>query len=291
MKNLVLFVSIALLFISCIGTTELPVSKYYEYDNKAPLYDSLLFEEQHEGYVVKKYSYISRSGKKVKALLSIPTSDKPMPVVIFMHGFGDKKTVDYIQAGHKYFIDNGYAVFRIDIFNHGERFEEEIDFSFTNDNKYRSREVIIQTVFDLRRGMDFLETRKEVDANRVGYYGISLGGIIGTIFSGVDERVKASVIAIAGGGLNLMFGTDALSDKALDFFSIMDPVNYVELISPRPLLMINARNDEVVPPFTSKLLFKKAGNPKEIIWYDAKHKTLPQDKVFLDGVNWYKKYL
>jgi len=63
------------------------------------------------------------------------------------------------------------------------------------------------------------------------------------------------------------------------------------MISPRPLLMINAENDEVIPPVTSKLLFKKANKPKEIIWYPTKHRSLPIDKAYPDGIRWFNNYL
>ena len=292
MKNLIPFLLIVIVFaMACTGSKEVPISKYYNYDNKAPLHDSLIFEEQNENYTLRKYNYVSRLGKEIYALLSIPKSTKPVPVIIFLHGVGDSKTRDYMEYGHKLFIENGYAVFRIDVYNHGERIDEKVDFSFTNDSKYQSRDIIIQTVFDLRRGIDLLEKIDNIDASRIGFYGISLGGVIGTVFAAVDERVKAPVIAIAGGGLNIMYETEALTDKALDYFSMIDPINFVEMISPRPLLMINASNDDVIPPITSKLLFKTAKEPKEIIWYDCKHHDIPQDKVFIDGVRWYDEHL
>jgi len=107
----------------------------------------------------------------------------------------------------------------------------------------------------------------------------------------VDERVKVPVIALAGGGLNLMFGLDALAEETSIYFSIIDPINFVEKIAPRPLLMLNAENDEVVPPITTKMLYNKAGEPKEIIWYPTKHRRIPQDKVFPEAIHWFNSYL
>jgi len=228
----------------------------------------------------------------VDALLTIPNGAKqPLPVVILLHGLGDRKTVDYIEFGHQYLVDHGFAVLRIDIANHGVRKEKDYKFNLTDGYRYWTRDIITQTVFDLRRSIDLLETRDDVDASKIGYYGISLGGIIGTIFCGVDDRVKAPVIALAGGNLSLMFGIDALKEDTKDFFSIIDPINFVENISPRPLLMVNSENDEVIAPMTSKLLFSKANEPKEIKWYPSKHRDLPIDKAFSDGVELYNKYL
>ncbi|MBV6643180.1 MAG: acetylxylan esterase [Cyclobacteriaceae bacterium] len=279
------------MIISCVSKQEFPVSRYYEYDHSLPLNDSIT-KVDAEGFDLYSVSFTSVHDKRVTGLLSIPSGvSKPLPVVLLLHGLGDRKTVDYIEAGHQYFIEAGYAVFRIDIDNHGDRKKYDYDFDLTDGYRYWTRNLIAQTVFDLRRSIDFLETRPEIDSSRIGYYGISLGGVIGTIFCGVDDRVKAPVIALAGGNLSLMFGLDALSDETQEFFSIIDPINFVELIAPRPLLMINAENDEVIDPLTSKMLYQAADEPKEIIWYPSRHRDLPIEKAYPDGVKWFKKYL
>jgi len=98
-------------------------------------------------------------------------------------------------------------------------------------------------------------------------------------------------LALAGGGLKILFGMEALNKETANYISIIDPINYVEMISPRPLLMINAENDDIVPPITSRLLFKAAKEPKEIIWYPTKHHSLPVEKAYPDGIRWFNNYL
>ena len=115
--------------------------------------------------------------------------------------------------------------------------------------------------------------------------------MIGTVFCGVDERVKVPVIALAGGGLHFVFKLKALSEESKIYFSIIDPLNFVKKIAPRPLLMLNASEDEIVPPLTTKLLFNKAGEPKKIVWYPTKHRRVPQDQVYPEAIRWFKKYL
>jgi len=237
-------------------------------------------------------TYRSVHDAEVTGLMALPgTGKSPFPVVILMHGLGDRKTVDYIEAGNQYLLDAGYAVLRLDISNHGDRFRYDYDFDLTAGYRYWTRDILSQTVFDLRRAVDFIQTRDELDHERIGYMGISLGGIIGTVFCGIDQRVKVPVIVLAGGNMNLMFGMDALSEDTKDYLSIIDPVNFVGMISPRPLLMINARNDDVIPPLTSKLLFKAAKKPREIIWYPTKHHDLPIDKAYPDGIHWFNEHL
>ncbi|MCM4151627.1 hypothetical protein DHD05_08500 [Arenibacter sp. N53] len=268
------------------------VSGYYGYDKAIPLKDSITVLKDTTDFTLYHVTYSSVHDKKVTGLLSIPkNSTKPFPLIILMHGLGDNKNVDYVAYGNDLFLKNGYAVLRLDFSQHGERKNDVYDFNLTGTYKHWTRDIISQTVFDLRRAVDFIETREELDAQRIGYYGISLGGITGTIFCGVEERIKVPVVALAGGQMNLLYKENALSKEAKDFVSIVEPLNYVKEIAPRPFLMLNAKNDEIVPPLMSKLLYNGAKEPKEIIWYDAKHRDAPLDIIFGDGLNWFKKYL
>ena len=145
MKKIVnIFIIIIIIsFVFSCGTREsLPISKYYNYDRELPLKDTLTQVDSMDTYTMQHIDYYSIHNKKVSALLSIPKDiEKPLPVVILLHGVGDRKTVDYIEAGHEYFIKNGYAVFRIDIANHGDRKEDEYEVSFTDGYKYWTRDL------------------------------------------------------------------------------------------------------------------------------------------------------
>lgn len=281
------------IFLSLLGNQEtFRVREYYGYDKAVPLKDTLSLIKDTTDYQLYHIQYSSVGDKKVTGLLSIPKKiAHPVPVIVLVHGLGDHKAVDYIEYGNAFFLNNGYAVMRIDLSDHGERKGNFYKFDLTGPYKHWTRNIVVQSVFDLRRAIDFLETRKELDPARIGYYGISLGGIIGTVFSGADDRIKVPIVALAGGQLNLLYKENATNTRIKEFVSIIEPLNFVEQIAPRPLLMLNAKNDEVVPPFMSNLLFNAAREPKEIIWYTAKHKDAPIDQIYGDGLEWFKKYL
>jgi cephalosporin-C deacetylase-like acetyl esterase len=287
-----IYITVFIFLSSCGYREELPVSKYYEYDRDLPLQDSLELVKDTADYSLYYVTYRSEHNKKVTGLLTLPKgSKKPLPVVILLHGKGDRKTVDYIEYGNTQLYKGGYAVLRLDLSNHGDRIENDYDFSFTGKHRYWTRDIICQTVFDLRRAVDFIEKMDELDHKRIGYYGISLGGITGIVFCGVDKRIKVPVMVLTGGQMNLMFGEKALSSDTKDYLSIIEPMNFVKYISPRPLLMINAENDDIIHPVMSKLLYQKADKPKKIIWYPARHHTIPIDKVYRDGIEWFDKHL
>ena len=60
------------------------------------------------------------------------------------------------------------------------------------------RDLVIQWAKDLSRSVDYLETRQDIYTNRLACYGFSLGGFWGPIFTEVDHRFKAAVLAAAG---------------------------------------------------------------------------------------------
>jgi len=289
---LTIALTVALIFACGNKQQGLPLVRYYDYDENFPLEDSLRVEKETPQYTLYYVTYRSFHDAIVTGLLTIPKNvPEPMPAIIFVHGIQDNKRVDYMESGHQYLVDSSYAVLRIDVANHGDRKVHDYKYDFVNGYRYWTRDIIAQTVFDLRRAIDFLHTRPEIDSTRIGYFGISFGGIIGTVFCGVDQRVKVPVIALAGGGFNLAFKFKALSQDTRIYLSIMDPINFVDKIAPRPLLMLNAEKDEVVPPMMTRAMYRKAGEPKKIVWYPTKHRQIPLDEAFPEAIRWFKKYL
>lgn len=74
------------------------------------------------------------------------------------------------------------------------------------------------------------------------------------------------------------------------FFAAVEPLHFVEAIAPRPLLMINAKRDELVPLPATEALYKKAKQPKRIIWYDTKHSAVPVEAASREACNWLEEH-
>lgn len=280
-----IFISIILLFfISCMEQESVDLEYFYEYDKEYPL-DVMIDTLSNNLFHI---AYNSVNNNRVTSLLSLPKNGvEPYPLAIIQHGLRDKKDTDYMILGDSILSSYGFAVFRIDFAMHGERTKKKYKFKGID---YTLRDAIKQTVFDLRCGLDYLDTRSDIDHARTGFVGISLGGVAGTVFCGVDKRVEVPVICIAGGGLRAMAGVDGFRDEITSMMAPIEPLNYVERISPRPLLFINAEDDEVIPKPMAMLLHAKADEPKEIIWYKSKHHVNPYD-AFNDAADWIEKNL
>jgi fermentation-respiration switch protein FrsA (DUF1100 family) len=79
-------------------------------------------------------------------------------------------------------------------------------------------------------------------------------------------------------------------DEVSRIMAPADPLNFVDKISPRPVLMINGTKDDIVPVEANKLLHARAKQPKAIVWLESGH-SLPRDKTIPIIAEWLKKNL
>lgn len=143
-----------------------------------------------------------------------------------------------------------------------------------------------QAVLDIRRAGAWLASREEVDPEQIGIFGISLGGITAALAAEQEPRFRNVCLMLAGGDLGRVSWESREVKQARDqwlakggtkeeFFTVLqpiDPATYAERLRSRRLFMINASQDEVIPPACTTSLWEKAGKPP-IVWFDAGHYT------------------
>jgi dienelactone hydrolase len=141
------------------------------------------------------------------------------------------------------------------------------------------REVITQRVQDVRRALDYLETRPDIDHEHIAFYGLSMGADIGSIVAAVEDRLYTLVLV--AGGLEDGMPPDA------DAFNFAPRVHV-------PVVMINGRYDFVSPLETSQLpLFRLLGTPEEDkkhVVFDSGH-VAPWPDVVRETLDWLDRYL
>jgi pimeloyl-ACP methyl ester carboxylesterase len=138
------------------------------------------------------------------------------------------------------------------------------------------RDEHTETVIDLRRAIDFVTTRAQVDANRIGYVGHSFGALFGGILAGVEKRVKALVLMAGVGSFTDVAAANipSLIGQALEEYrqglAPIDPIHFIGHAAPSALFFQLARQDMF--PRDKLLAYATAGSePKRIAWYDADH--------------------
>jgi len=148
--------------------------------------------------------------------------------------------------------------------------------------------ALSQTVMDVKRTVDVLRSRPEVDPDKVGIAGISLGGILAATAAGEDERLSRAGLILAGGDL-LRIAHHARETRSLSAFlrrlppperaaaektiDSMDPLQHAarlrELAAAGKVLMINAAQDDVIPRSCTQKLADAIGMGDRIVWLEG----------------------
>jgi serine/threonine protein kinase/predicted esterase len=117
----------------------------------------------------------------------------------------------------------------------------------------------IQVVNDLSRTIDYVETRDDIDREKIGFYGYSWGGRLGSIVMAIEERIKLGILLVGGFNINRAY-------------SEVTEINFAPRVK-APVLMINGRYDVVFPLETSvNPMFEVLGSSdKELKLLDAGH--------------------
>lgn len=144
------------------------------------------------------------------------------------------------------------------------------------------REVVAQWVKDLGASIDYLETRPEIDRNKIGYAGHSMGARLGVLLTPLEPRVKVNLLLDGG----LPFG--ARSPE-------VDEMNFAPHVG-IPTLMVNGRHDFIFPPETSQApLFRLLGAPekdKRHVILDTAHNVFQlRGQTVREILDWLDRYL
>ena len=216
-------------------------------------------------------------GERMRAILFLPkTAPLPYQTVIFFpasDAFQLQSSRDMSVAAAEFIVGSGRAFLYPVYKGTYERATGEA----TGPNG--QRDTTIAWSKDLGRAIDYLETRRDIDATRLAYYGISAGADAGVILTAVETRLKASIIQGSGN-----------ADRALPE---LDWVNYAPRIRV-PTLMLNGRYDFGAPVETAQRpLFALLGPPlehKRHAILESGH-ALPIDDVAREILPWLDRYL
>jgi hypothetical protein len=140
-------------------------------------------------------------------------------------------------------------------------------------------------VADVRAVTDWLAARPDVDPQKLGILGASLGAIITHLAMGQDNRLRAGVAFVGGGDLqkirkrnwlgSILLGRKhkPLTPAEIEELKPIDPITYAQNNRPRHVLMVQAARDAVIPPPSGEALWEALGRPP-IQWIDTNHIAL-----------------
>ena len=163
-------------------------------------------------------------------------------------------------VGHP-LLATGIASLALDLPYHGER-------ATTGGVMPRNPMALVgawrSALAEARAAVSWLAVQTEVDRERIGVIGYSLGGFLALRTASDEPRLRVVALAAAGD----------LPDE-LPYASLVrgavDPLKAAKRIGGRPLMLLNGRRDTTTRPAQAERLFASAQEPKSLVWYDGGH--------------------
>jgi serine/threonine protein kinase/dienelactone hydrolase len=255
----------------------------YSYD-KIPLNATVEpFGKDEEDWKTERITYTAAYGnEKAIAYLFLPKKSKPpFQTVVFFPGSNAllfRTFAVYPTAALDGILRSGravlYPVYK-GTYERGDGMESDV----TNTTS-TWRDHVVMWVKDASRAIDYVETRPDLDHDKLGYYGYSWGAAMGAIVPAVDTRFKACVLAL--GGLDFQHSLPEV-----------DTINFVGHVK-QPVLMLNGRYDFFFPEkSTQEPFFRMLGSKKDQkkhLLYDTSH-NIPRNELIKETLNWFDQYL
>lgn len=215
--------------------------------------------EETDRYVRERLVYRTRPGLQATAYLLTPKGvEFPVPAVLCVHGHGQGGKEEAVDPNSIYrgfgrrFAEEGYVALCPDQIGFGERAlpEDRVNYQvLVHGLNMLGQTLIGWRYWDLVRALDLLEECPQVDEQRIGVMGLSLGGEMTLFLSALETRVRAACIC---GYLTSHLSTfldrpHCTCGHLRDLARYFEHADLAALIAPRPLFLDAGRQDPSFP--------------------------------------------
>jgi len=256
------------------------------YDASYPLNARSAGSFEESGVTVENIVFDSFHHGSVPGILSLPTKGEgPFPVVMLMHGLTSEKSA-WLEDGFNHgslvlkgLNEKGYAVMALDAQYHGDRaiyndFINPGEMVFKKNWFIRYSNMMTQTIVDYRRAIDYLASRNDIDINRVGILGYSMGGHMTFLLAASEPRVKTIVGCVVPETPGLPISASA----------------FIRDLNNKPLLMMMATKDQYYSVDSAQNLFDSIpGDSKTLRFFESGHSLPPE--YAREATDWIAKHL
>lgn len=280
--------------------------------------------EEKDGYILEKFLIDNEIDSWIPGYLAIPANVKgKAPVIIGLHGHGSSKDNIFGLASNKsqevlnILISHGYAVMAIDSYFNGERRGQgpsgplemqesgsDQEMSLFKINIWFNRSLWGMQLRDEQIALDYLSTRSEIDTNRIGVEGMSMGSTRSWWLAAIDDRIKAIVGVACFTRYKELIEQRQLRAHGIYYFvpgmlNHFDTEALMGLIAPRPFMVLTGDSDQGSPlsgirVLEKKLssvysLYKKSDNFRSIVYENTGH--IYTDEMKSEMVQWFDMHL
>lgn len=255
----------------------------YRYDPLPLATEVLLESEEHDDYTAQKVAYdLPYGGERGQAYVYLPRrGTAPFPAVVYYPGSNaihQENSDHLVQPWFDFLMKRGYAVIH-PIYQATYERDTELETDYPNESQLWFDHTVMWGK-DLSRAVDYLQSRPDIDGQRLGYFGASWGGATGPIMLAIEPRLRAATLYVAG------FCFQRSRPE-------VDALNYVGRVRV-PVLMLNGKYDHFFPVETSqKPLFELLGTPADLKRYylsEGGH-SVPRADVIRETLAWFDEHL
>ena len=277
----------------------------------------LVSKEEHEDYTLERLVLDLNGVEPVPALLLIPRKRQtPAPGLLYIHwhggmyDLGKEMLLNGVEVAPAYApvcAQKGLVTLAIDSWCFGERKHEKNGHE-GEENAFKlmlwNGQVLYgMMMFDEFRAMDYLASRPEVDNQRLGALGMSMGSTKAWWLAALDPRVKLCMDVCCLTDYEELIKAHGLQGHGI-FYYVPSLLKYFqtseinELIVPRAHLSVNGKRDELTPPAgVDKVrdyllpLYRKYGKEAKlrVELFDCAHVELPEMRKLI--LEWMDRYL
>lgn len=196
--------------------------------------------------------------------------DERTPVVVLLPVFNGQLAIPRFFA--RYFANQGWASIVV------TRGRDPLEILTTSASTVRGN------LADYRRVLDWIGQEAELDADRIGVFGVSLGAMDAVMLTALDRRVNSLVIAMAGGDLSYVLANTnhrrvvrTMGDMAedlgtsreelgaqLDAAIDLDPLSVAPYVDAERVFMVLTRTDAIIPFEAQQELYETMGSPEAL---------------------------
>jgi dienelactone hydrolase len=263
---------------------------HWDYDQRAPLDVEQRGTRVRDGVKIMDISYASPVGNRgasvgpkggiVTAYLIVPPGRGPFPAVIYGHwcmpGSDKKNRAEFLEEAYVLAHSGVISLLPDHVSVHPGFVEHSAPLS------EQQIDVEVQQDVNLRRGVDLLLARKDVDSKRLAYVGHSCDASAGAFLSGLDKRFKAFVI-MAG---DIFFEVDKKTktfqeyrqkvgpekfDAFVEKYSWQDEGKYISHAWPATVFLQYGADEPFLNAEVARQYFEIVSEPKKLKIYDAPH--------------------
>ena len=254
----------------------------FKYD-KNPLDPKVETTLATDSWKVEKVTFdAGYNNERMQAWIYLPkNTEPPYQTIIFFPGSNDIyiKEFDPERIGHLDFLAKSGRVLVYPIFKGTNERHGDLN-SDLQEETVLYKDHVVMWGKEFSRTIDYLETRSDIQADKIGYLGWSWGGFMGGIIPAVENRIKAIVLNVGGMEMNRAFPE-------------VDQLNYLPRVT-QPVLMLNGKHDMFFPVETAqKPMYDLLGTPvkdKKHMIFEAGH-LVPRTDFVKETLIWYDQYL